>query len=362
VTDLWPARVGIIGCGDISPVYLAGCAPFGSIEFVACADLDADRAAALSAKGGFPAVSVEALLADPTIEIVLNLTPPLAHAAVSIAAIGAGRHVYSEKPLATTRDDGEQVLDAARAAGVRLGAAPDTFLGGGLRTARALIDEGLIGTPLAANATVAHTGPERWHPNPGIFYGVGGGPLLDVGPYYVTALVDLLGPVTAVTAMGRGLGSERAITAGRRAGSTLLSEVPTTVIGALAFESGVVGGLFASFDSAGSLAPHIEIHGTAGSIALGDVNLFAGEIRHRQLGSEIWEDVPLRFDSTMGRGVGLAEMVEAIRSGRAHQASGDRAFHVLDVLLALQEATTSGRTETISSRTGRLAPLGRGPA
>jgi predicted dehydrogenase len=344
------ARVGIIGCGDISPVYLAGCAPFVSIDFVACADLDAGRAAALSAKGGFPVVQVEALLADPTIEIVLNLTPPLAHAAVSMAAIGAGKHVYSEKPLATTRGDGERVLDAARAAGVRVGAAPDTFLGGGLRTARAIIDEGLIGTPLAANATVAHTGPERWHPNPGIFYGLGGGPLLDVGPYYVTALVDLLGPVTAVTAMGRGLGSERAIAAGPRAGSTLISEVPTTVIGALTFESGVVSGLFASFDSAGSLAPHIEIHGTAGSIALGDANLFAGEIRYRRLGSETWEDVPLRFDATMGRGVGLAEMVDAIRSDRAHLASGDLAFHVLDVLLGLQEATTSGRTELVRSR------------
>jgi predicted dehydrogenase len=350
MTDARPARVGIIGCGDVSTVYLAGCAPFASIEFVACADLDTDRAAALAATGGFPAVPVATLLADPTIEIVLNLTPPLAHAAVSLAAIEAGKHVYTEKPLATTREDADRVLEAARAAGLRVGAAPDTFLGSGVRTARALVEEGLIGTPLAANATVAHTGPERWHPNPGIFYGVGGGPLLDVGPYYVTALVDLLGPVAAVASMGRGLGSERAIAAGPRAGSTLISEVPTTVIGALTFESGVVGGLFASFDSAGSLAPHIEIHGTTGSLALGDVNLFAGEVRYRRLGSESWEDVPLRFDATMGRGVGLADMVDAIRSDRPHQASGDRAFHVLDVLLALQEATTSGRTEVVSSR------------
>jgi predicted dehydrogenase len=357
MTDPRPARVGIIGCGDISPVYLAGCAPFASIEFVACADLDTDRAAALAAKGGFPAVPVETLLADPTIEIVLNLTPPLAHAAVSLAAIEAGKHVYTEKPLATTREDAERVLGAAREAGARVGAAPDTFLGGGLLTARALIDEGLIGTPLVANASVAHTGPERWHPNPGIFYGVGGGPLLDVGPYYVTALVDLLGPVAAVAAMGRGLGSERAIAAGPRAGSTLVSEVPTTVIGALTFESGVVGGLFASFDSAGSLAPHIEIHGTTGSLALGDVNLFAGEVRYRRLGSESWEDVPLRFDATMGRGVGLVDMVDAIRSDRPHQASGDRAFHVLDVLLALQEATTSGRTEVVGSRSVRPASI-----
>lgn len=356
--DAPPTRVGIIGCGDVSTVYLEGCAPYPQIELAACADLDADRAAALSAKGGFPAVPVERLLADPTIEIVLVLTPPLAHMQVSMAAIEAGKHVYTEKPLATTRPDAERVLAAAHAADRRIGAAPDTFLGGGLQTARALIDGGLIGTPLAANATVAHTGPERWHPNPGIFYGVGGGPLLDVGPYYVTALVNLLGPITAVTAMGRGLGTERSIAAGPRAGSTITSEVPTTVIGALTFEAGAVGGLFASFDSAGSLAPYIEVHGTTGSLALGDVNLFAGEVRHRRLGSDTWEDVPHRFDTTMGRGVGLAEMVDAIRADRPHRASGELAFHVLDVLLALQEATSSGRTESVGSRTTRPAPLG----
>lgn len=352
-----PARVGIIGCGDVSTVYLAGCAPFPQIELAACADLDPERAAALSAKGGFPAVPVETVLADPTIEIALVLTPPLAHVPVSMAALAAGKHVYSEKPLATTREDAERVLAAARTAGRRVGVAPDTFLGGGLLTARALIDGGLIGTPLAANAVVAHTGPERWHPNPGIFYGDGGGPLLDVGPYYVTALVNLLGPITAVTAMGRGLGTERSIAAGPRAGSTITSEVPTTVIGALTFESGAVGGLFASFDSAGSLAPHIEIHGTSGSLALGDANLFAGEVRYRRLGSEMWEDVPHRFDTTMGRGVGLAEMVDAIRSDRPHRASGELAFHVLDVLLALQEATISGRVEQIASTCQRPARL-----
>jgi predicted dehydrogenase len=357
MTDTRPTRVGIIGCGDVSGVYLAGLAPFGSVVLVACADLDADRAAALSAKGGFPALPVETLLADPSIEIALVLTPPLAHAPVSLAAIEAGKHVYSEKPLATTRDDAQRLLSAAGSAGLWVGGAPDTFLGGGVQTARALIDEGLIGTPLAANATVAHTGPERWHPNPGIFYGVGGGPLLDVGPYYVTALVNLLGPVTAVAAMGRGLGSERAIAAGPHAGSTLVSEVPTTVVGALTFESGVVGGLFASFDSAGSRAPHIEVHGTTGSLGIGDVNEFAGEVSYRPLGGTAWEDVPLRFDASMGRGIGLADMVDAMRSERPHRASGELAFHVLDVLLALEEATRSGRVEMIGSRTDRPAPM-----
>ena len=209
-----PARVGIVGCGDVTNLYLPGIAPFTSIELAACTDLDADRAAALSARGGFPAVSLEELLADPTIEIVLVLTPPVAHAAVSRAAIAAGKHVYTEKPLATTRADAQAILADAAAAGVRIGAAPDTFLGGGLQTARALIDEGAIGTPLAASASFAHLGPERWHPNPGIFYATGGGPLLDVGPYYVTALVSLLGPIVAVSAVGRGVGTDRTIGAG----------------------------------------------------------------------------------------------------------------------------------------------------
>lgn len=353
-----PTRIAIIGCGDVSTVYLAGLAPFESVEIAACADLDAGRAAALSATGGFPAVPVDALLADPSIEVALVLTPPLAHAPVSMAVVEAGKHVYTEKPLATTREDARRLLSAAAEARVRVGAAPDTFLGGGLQTARAAIDEGLIGTPLAADASVAHTGPERWHPNPGIFYDLGGGPLLDVGPYYITALVNLLGPVAAVMAMGRGLGTERAIAAGPRAGTTLTSEVPTTVIGALTFESGVVGGLFASFDSAGSRAPHIEVHGTEGSLSLGDANLFAGEVLHRRFESETWEDVPHRFDATMGRGVGLADMVDAIRADRPHRATGELAYHVLDVLLTLQEATTSGRTELVSSRTNRPAPLG----
>ena len=170
ILDAPPARVGIVGCGDVTSLYLPGCASFASIELAACADLDSGRAAALSAVGGFPAVSPEQLIEDPSIEVVLVLTPPVAHVAVSRAAIAAGKHVYSEKPLATDLDDARTVLEEARGAGVRVGAAPDTFLGGGLQTARALIDEGAIGTPLAATASVAHLGPESWHPNPGIFY------------------------------------------------------------------------------------------------------------------------------------------------------------------------------------------------
>jgi predicted dehydrogenase len=355
IADVSPARVGIVGCGDVTNLYLPGTAPFASIELAACTDLDTDRAAALSARGGFPAVSLDALLADTAIEIVLVLTPPAAHAAVSRAAIAAGKHVYSEKPLATTRDDAQAILAEAAAADVRVGAAPDTFLGGGLQTARALIDEGAIGTPVAASACVAHLGPEGWHPNPGIFYARGGGPLLDVGPYYATALVNLLGPIAAVSAVGRGVGSERLIGSGPRAGTAIAAEAPTTVFATLAFESGVVGGLTASFDVVGTQAPHLEVHGTAGSLSLGDPDRFDGAVRYRPLGASAWEDVPLRLDGGVGRGIGLADMIAAIRTGRPHRASGELAFHVLEVLLAIETATTSQRSEFVASRCERPA-------
>ena len=350
-------RVGIIGCGDVTGLYLPSVARLPVIEMAACADMDADRAAALSARGGFPAVAVEALLADPSIELVLNLTPPTAHATVTLAAIAAGKHVYSEKPLATSRADAEAILRAAAAADVRVGGAPDTFLGGGLQTARAVIDAGGIGEPTSSNAAVLHLGPERWHPNPGIFYGVGGGPLLDVGPYYVAALVGLLGPITSVSAVARGMGGERRIATGPRAGETFPVIAPTSVIAAFTFASGAIGSLSASFDVAASTAPHIEIHGTTGSLELGDPNVFDGHVRRHVADGPGWEDVPLRFDGSVGRGIGLADMIEAIREGRPARASADFAFHVLDVLLSIEEAASVGRTITLGSTCERPAAL-----
>jgi predicted dehydrogenase len=357
VTTARPARVGIVGCGNVTDLYLRGRDRFPMIVFAACADLDAGRAAALSAKGGFPAVPIDGLLADPTIEIVLNLTPPTAHAGVSRAAIAAGKHVYSEKPLATTLADATAILGDAEAAGVRVGGAPDTFLGGGLQTARAVLDGGAIGRPLVANAAVMHLGPERWHPNPAFFYGPGGGPMLDVGPYYVAALVGLLGPIVEVSAVARGIGDERLVGTGPRAGETFISEVPTTVVATYAFESGVVGGFSASFDAVESDTPDIEIHGTDGSLSLGDPNTFDGHVRSHLIDATGWEPVPLAFDGTVGRGIGLNDMIEAIRGERPHRASGAFAYHVLEVLLATELAASAHRTVTVESRTLRPEPL-----
>jgi predicted dehydrogenase len=352
-----PARVGIVGCGNVSEQYLAGCASLAAVELAACADLDPARASALAAKAGFEAVALDVLLADPTIEIVLNLTPPMAHADVSRAAIAAGKHVYSEKPFATSREDARTILAAAAAQGVRVGGAPDTFLGAGLQTARAALDSGSIGEPIAANAAVLHLGPERWHPNPGIFFGPGGGPLLDVGPYYVAALVSMLGPIGEVFAVGRGVGGQRVIGTGPRAGERFVAAVPTSAICTYVFASGAIGGFAASFDVVASRSPHIEIHGTEGSLSLGDPNTFEGEVLLRRLDGEAWETVPRRPEGQSGRGIGLAEMIEAIRSGRAHRASGELAFHVLDVLLATEEAIAGGRPVAVRSSVDRPALL-----
>jgi len=354
-----PLRVGIVGSGDVTKLYLADRDRYPDYRFVACADLDPARAAALSAKGGFPSVTVDALIADPSIDLVLNLTPPTAHAAVSRSAIAAGKHVYSEKPLATSRADATAIITEAAAAGVHVGGAPDTFLGGGLQTARALIDEGAIGEPIAASATFLHLGPESWHPNPAFFYQRGGGPLLDIGPYYVTALVALLGPVASVEAIGRGVGSTRTVGAGPMAGQTVTSEVPTTSVATLTFQDGVVGSFTASFDVVATRMPEFEIHGTSGSLALGDPNWFDGMVALRTLddASEAWTDVPLRFDPRAGRGIGLADLAQAIRDGRPARASGALAYHVLDVLLSIEEAVASGARRTIRSSVERPAPL-----
>ncbi len=220
-----------------------------------------------------------------------------------------------------------------------------------------MIDDGALGTPLLASATFAGLGPERWHPNPASFYARGGGPMLDVGPYYVTALVDLLGPVRRVAAAGIGVGSERRIGSGPLAGGTVVSEVPTSIAGTLEFVSGVVATITTSFDVAATDAPYLEVHGTSGSLTLGDPNWFDGFVRHRPRGSDATIDVPLRFDGSVGRGVGLADMIEGIRTGRPHRASGVLAYHVLEVLLALEAATTEDAWVAIASTAERPAAL-----
>ena len=351
--------MGLIGCGNIAAAYVKGCRAFDLLDVVACADLDPARATALAAEYAIPrALSVEALLADPAIDLVLNLTVPAVHAEVSLAVLAAGKHVHSEKPLALTRADGRAILDAAERAGLRVGCAPDTFLGGGLQTCRKLIDDGAIGTPVAATAFMMGRGPEAWHPNPFFFYQPGGGPLLDMGPYYFTALVHLLGPVARVSAAARAALPERIAGHADHAGKPIPVAVNTHVSALLEFARGPIGTVVISFDIfAGSSLPRLEIYGTEGTLIVPDPNTFGGPVRLRRADADDWVDVPLTHSAEVGRGIGLADLADALATGRPHRASGALAYHVLDIMLACEEAAASGQRLTLESQVEPPAPL-----
>jgi predicted dehydrogenase len=337
-------NIGIIGCGNISSAYINGCRQFDHLHVAAVTDRVMETALSKAAEHDIPTCyTVDEMLADPAIDLVINLTVPTAHAEVGLAIVAAGKHLYSEKPLAITRADGRAVLEAAAARGVRVGCAPDTFLGGGLQTCRKLIDDGAIGEPVAASAFMLGHGPEGWHPNPGFFYKTGAGPLFDMGPYYITTLVHLLGPVRAVAAMARISFAERTATSPAIFGQKLLVEVPTHVAGTLAMQSGPVATLITSFDVWGHSLPRIEIYGSEGSLSVPDPNTFEGPVGLLRSGSKEWEEMPLTHSDAVRRGVGVADMALAIHSGAPHRASGELAYHVLDVMQSLYDASDEER-------------------
>ncbi len=342
-------NVGIIGTGNIAPAYIRGCAPFDAIEITACADILLDRAQAFAAEHGIAAYSVTELLSRDEIDIVVNLTIPLAHAEVSLQILEAGKHAYCEKPLAVERADGERIMAAANAAGLRMGCAPDTFLGGGGQTARKAIDDGAIGRPVAATAFWLGHGHESWHPNAGFYYLKGGGPHFDMGPYYLTALVNLMGPVARVSGAAARTFDERVATSEALMGTRLPVEVYTHVAGTLEFASGAIASFIVSFDVWGDTLPMIEIHGETGSLSVPDPNRFDGEVRRLAGGTREWVDLPLTHTTNIGRGAGVADMACAIQSGRPHRASGELAFHVLDIMCALEESSEQGRHIDIQS-------------
>jgi predicted dehydrogenase len=356
-----PVNIGVVGCGVISSIYLENCTSYAHMRVVACADLDLTRAKAQAERFSIArAETVEELLADPSIEIVVNLTVPSAHATVGLAALRAGKSVYNEKPLSISRKDGQMLLREARARGLRVGCAPDTFLGGGLQTCRALIDEGAIGTPVAATAFMLGRGPEGWHPDPEFFYKRGAGPMFDMGPYYLTALASLLGPVRRVTGSARISFAERIIGSAPKRGATIKVETPTHVAGVLDFASGPVATLVTSFDVWAAEVPRLEIYGSEGTLSLPDPNTFGGPVRLRRGGEERWEELPLTHGyAANSRGLGVADMAEAMRLGRAHRANGDLAYHVLDIMHAVHDASEQGRHIEMSSTCTRPDPLPR---
>lgn len=351
--------IGIIGCGNISGAYLkAMTETFSILDIRGLADLNRDLAEAKAAEFGLKAVTVDQLLADPKVEIVVNLTVPKAHVAVGLQALEAGKHTYSEKPLGINFAEGKKLAEAARAKGLRIGAAPDTFLGGGHQAARALIDEGVIGIPVGGTATFMCPGHERWHPNPGFYYEIGGGPVLDMAPYYITDLVNLLGPVAQVAGFAATPRSERIITSQPRNGERIPVHVPTHVAGVMRFENGAIVQLAMSFDVAGHKHVPIEIYGTEGTLIVPDPNKFAGPVEFLKKGGQ-FEDQPVTAPYADGnyRSIGVADLAFAIRSNRPHRANGDLALHVLEVMEAFHIAAETGRTITIATAVERPAPI-----
>lgn len=356
-----PARVGIVGAGNISDHYLRISLGFESFSVVSIADIDPERTRLKAEAHGVRPSSVAELLADDEIDVIVNLTVPAAHAAVSHAALEAGKHVYSEKPISTDRAAAGALLALAQERGLRVGCAPDTFMGAGLQTARAVVDAGLIGEPVAATAFMMSSGPERWHPDPAFFYAPGAGPLFDMGPYYLTALVNLLGAVARVSGsavIGR---ESRPILSGALRGSAVEVSTPTHVSSLLEFASGATATLVTSFDAPASQLPWCEVYGTEATLSLPDPNTFGGPLRVRRAGDAEWEELPMtRPYAVNSRGVGLADMVLGLAEGRPHRASGELAFHVLDAMQSVLDAATGHAWLTLDSNVERPEALPEG--
>jgi predicted dehydrogenase len=353
-----PIGVGVVGMGAISEAYLETLDVLTSLRLLAVCDVEHDRAVmAAERRPGVRPLAVDELLADPEVDVVVNLTPPAHHSSVALAAIAAGKSVYNEKPLAVTVAEGRELLRAAAIAGVRVGAAPDTVLGRGVQSARHYLDAGLIGPPSAAVASFMCPGHESWHPRPEFYYALGGGPLYDMGPYYVTALVTLLGPAMSVVGAGNAPRTTRTIRSGPRAGETIPVEVLTHVAGIVTHESGAVSTITMSFDAVGTRAEPIEVHGPVGSLVVPDPNRFDGSVLLRSVGNNAWSGLPEAGGYAVGgRGIGVAELMTAHEPAHA-RTSGALALHVLNVLEALIDSAREGRAIEVTSPAIQPAPV-----
>lgn len=357
-----PVGVGFVGVGNISDTYLENLSSFPDIEVLILGDLLVDRAAAQAEKHGIPASGSTAdVLAHPGVELVINLTVPAVHVEISAQAIAAGKHVWSEKPIGIDRDSARELLAQADAAGLRLGVAPDTVLGPGIQSAKRAIERGEIGRPLFAQTSMQYQGPEVFHPNPGFLFAHGAGPLFDMGPYYFTTLVSILGPVAAVAAMGLKASEEREILVGPDAGVRFPVEVPSTINVLASFEGGAQSQTLLSFDSPLRRQGIVEISGTEGTIVLPDPNMFTGRTAvtrpfshrgsdpaHAAVAEQPWTDVA-EEGVVVGRGLGALDMARAIRTGRPHRATGELGYHVLDTMVAAQESAARGAFVPVES-------------
>lgn len=339
------SSIAIVGCGVISPEYAYTLSKLGFVDVVACADALPERAATLAAKYEIPRVlTFDEVLADPDIDTIVNLTPPLMHAAVTGAALEAGKATFSEKPLGVDFEEGRDLVARATGLDLRLGCAPDTFLGVGFQTCRDVIERGLIGEPIGANAFMLGSGPESWHPNPDLFYQRGAGPMFDMGPYYLTALVSLLGPARRITASARITHARRTIGSEPRRGEQIDVEVPTHVATVIDFASGPVATLVTSFDVQASRYRNIEIYGTEATLSVPNPNTFEGPVMIRGVADSAWTEIEVRSPYIpQHRGIGLADMIWATQTGRSHRASSTLALHVLELMTASVASSQQGR-------------------
>ncbi|MCA9836931.1 MAG: Gfo/Idh/MocA family oxidoreductase [Trueperaceae bacterium] len=363
MTTYTPKRLGVIGCGNISTAYFNATRTFPILDIVACADLNMEAAKKAAETWSIEAVSVDELLARDDIDIILNLTIPQAHASVTMQALKAGKHVHLEKPFALDRDEGQAVVDLATSTGLRVSCAPDTFLGGGIQTCRKLLDEGAIGKVVAGTAFMMCPGHESWHPNPGFYYAKGGGPVFDMATYYLTALITLIGPVKAVSSVAATTYPTRTITSELRKGEIIPVEVPTHVSSTLVFQNGAIITMVMSFDVHRHSNHPIELHGEKGSMQVPDPNTFGGDVALSMSRRDDWNKQELVNGYTDNmRGIGAADLAYALATGRPHRCHSDMAFHVLDVMQAMHEASESGTQVMIGSSCERPAPLPIGVA
>ncbi|MDR0315292.1 MAG: Gfo/Idh/MocA family oxidoreductase [Treponema sp.] len=354
-------RIGIAGIGKISGIYLNNLTGiFGKrVKLAAVADLLPERAqkAASDYQVSWFKSAAE-MVQNPGIDIILNLTQPQFHFEVAMAALQAGKHVYNEKPLCVKREEAAQLIKTAAEKKVRVGGSPDTFLGAGIQTCRKIIDDGLIGRPVAATAFMMSRGPEHWHPSPEFFYKTGGGPMFDMGPYYITALVNLLGPVARVSGSAHIGLKTRTITSEPLNGTIVDVEVPTHISGTLDFASGAVGTIITSFEVYSHTLPCIEIYGTDGTLRVPDPNTFGGPVYVRRLREENWTEIPLEKSySENSRGLGITDMAEAIEENRPHRASAELTFHVLEVMHGIHDASASEKYYKVNSKCDRPEAL-----
>jgi predicted dehydrogenase len=352
-------RAGIVGCGNISGIYFKNLAAFRQTTVTACADLDVERAKAVAAEHNIPwAGTTEELLAHDDVDVVVNLTIPAAHYSVAKAALDAGKLVYNEKPFSVERKQGGELVALAAKQGLATGCAPDTFLGAGLQTCRKLIDSGAIGEPIGFNAWMLGHGADGWHPNPAFFYEPGAGPLFDMGPYYLTALVFLLGPVERAVGMARASFKERVLRHGVNKDATIPVHTPTHIVSALEFKSGALGGVNMSFDVWGAEVPYIEIYGSEATLSVPDPNSFGGPIRIRRPEAKTWVELPIEFRFAQNsRGLGVLDLAVAHRDRRPARAGGDLAYHVLDVMHTILEAAEQERSVKVASTVERPEPM-----